>query len=99
LAVVSPKARPYNLEAFENLQLKRLEDRSIKLNIKDLDVELKSTRHCLNSVRNHLSDSELEDADRFELAKAQSSLVMKKTKTSYRKEPQLGFLKNQKLIP
>lgn len=93
-------SKQFNSKVLENLQLKRLEDKSIKLSIsKDLDLCSKTLRKpYLNSFKNELSDSDDWD-EMFEFDKAQNDLVMKKSKTSSHEDPHILFLKNQKLFP
>ena len=92
--------KQFDSKVLENLQLKRLEDKSIKANInKDLDLWSKlQNRPYLNSNKNELSDYDEWD-EMFDFDRAQSELVMKRSKTTLNEDSHVLFLKNQKLFP
>jgi len=99
-STVNSGVKQFDTKALENLQLKRLEDKSIKIAIKkDLDLCLKShNKPHLNYIKNELSENDAWD-EMFDFDRAQSELIMKKSKTTFNEDSHVLFLKNQKLFP
>lgn len=89
------------LNALQNLELKRLEDKPIKINTeKDLDRDGKHFSGLESTLPHSAGLPFTSQNEIITIRKKGSSKTdMRKTKPYYHKESHLSFLKNQKLIP